>query len=58
MEKQALSETVGFKQLKYKVSKSNEFVTVTVEKKISEEVSFWARTVDDSAKSPGDYDAK
>lgn len=52
------NKTIGFKHLRYSVPESNEFVTVTIEKKINEDVSFWVRTVDGTAKAPQDYDAK
>ena len=52
------NKIIGFKHLRYSVPESNEFVTVTIEKKIGEDVSFWVRTVDDTAKAPGDYEAK
>ena len=52
------NKIIGFKHLKYSVPESNEFVTITIEKKIKEDVSFWVRTVDDTAKAPSDYDAK
>ena len=43
------NKMLGFKHLKYSVSESNEFVTVTITKKVAEDVSFWVRTVDDTA---------
>ena len=52
------NQIIGFKHLKYSVSESNEFVTVTITKKVNEDVSFWVRTIDDTATSPGDYEAK
>ena len=54
----AFNAAIGFKHLRYSVPESNEFVTVTIEKKINEDVSFWVRTVDDTATAPGDYEAK
>lgn len=44
------NKIIGFKHLKYSVPESNEFVTVTIEKKIGEDVSFWVKTVDGTAK--------
>ena len=52
------NKNVGFKHLKYSVSESNEYVVVTIEKKIFEDVSFWVRTLDDTAKETADYEAK
>ena len=49
---------IGFKHLKYSVSETNEFVTVTITKKVNEDLSFWVRTVDDTAIAPGDYEEK
>ena len=52
------NKSIGFKHLKYSVPESNEFVTVTIEKKIGEDVSFWVRTLDDTAKADSDYEPK
>ena len=52
------NKIIGFKHLKYSVPESNEYVTVTIEKKIREDVTFWVRTVDGTAKAPSDYEAK
>ena len=57
-EGQGDNKIIGFKHLRYSVPESNECVTVTIEKKIGEDVTFWVRTVDDAAKAPGDYEAK
>ena len=52
------NEAIGFKHLKYSVPESNEYVTITIEKKIREDFSFWVRTMDDTAKAPADYESK
>lgn len=52
------NKSIGFKHLKYSVPESNEFVTVTIEKKIGEDVSFWVRTLDDTARADNDYEPK
>jgi len=49
---------VGFKHLRYEVSESNGFVTITIEKRIPEDFSFWVRTIDGTAKAGEDYEAK
>ena len=53
-----LNKIVGFKHLRYSVPESAEFVTITIEKKIKEDFSFWVKTVDGTAKAPHDYDTK
>ena len=52
------SKTVSFKHLKYEVSESNGHVAITIEKKIAEDVTFWIRTVDGTAKAGEDYEKK
>jgi len=46
---------VCFKHLRYEVSESNGSVTITIEKKIPDEFTFWVRTVDGTAKAGEDY---
>ena len=46
---------MGFKHLRYEVSESNEVVTIAIEKKVSEELTFWVRTEDGSAQAGKDY---
>lgn len=50
------SETVCFKHLNYKVSESNGYCSVIIEKKCSRPFTFWARTVDGLAKAGEDYE--
>ena len=50
------NKIIGFKHLKYSVPESNAHVNVTIEKKIREDVTFWVRTMDGTAKAPGDYE--
>ena len=52
------SKTVCFKHLRYEVSESSGYVTITVEKKIPEDFTFWLRTVDGTAKAGEDYEQK
>ena len=52
------SKTVCFKHLRYEVAESNGDVTITIEKKIPEDFTFWVRTVDGTAKAPEDYEEK
>ena len=52
------SKTVGFKHLRYEVAESNEYVTITIEKRVAEDVSFWVRTKDGTAKAGSDYEEK
>jgi hypothetical protein len=46
---------VGFKHLRYEVAESNGTVTITIEKKMQDDYSFWVRTVDGTAKAGEDY---
>ena len=50
------SQTVCFKHLNYKVSESNGYCSVIIEKKCSRTFTFWARTVDGLAKAGEDYE--
>ena len=52
------SKTVCFKHLRYEVAESNGDVTITIEKKIPEDFTFWVRTQDGTAKAPEDYEEK
>ena len=52
------SKTVGFKHMRYEVSESNGSVTITVQKRIPQDFSFWIRTIDGTAKSGQDYEEK
>jgi len=52
------SKTIGFKHLRYEVAESNGYVTITIEKRIPEDFSFWIRTMDGTAKAGEDYEAK
>ena len=52
------SKTVGFKHLRYEVAESNEFVSITIEKRCNEDFSFWLRTKDGTAKADSDYERK
>lgn len=51
------SQTVAFKHLKYEVSESNGDVTITIEKKIRKQFSFWVQTYDGTALDGKDYTA-
>lgn len=46
---------VGFKCTHYSVTESSGFVEITIVKKIAEDLMFYVRTVDDTAKAPEDY---
>ena len=50
-----VSKTVCFKHSRYEVSESNGFVEITIEKKCSDDFTFWLRTEDGSATSGEDY---
>lgn len=52
------SKTVCFKHLHYEVGESNQFVTITIEKKVPEDVTFWVRTIDGTARAGEDYEEK
>jgi len=52
------SKTVCFKHLRYEVAESNGHVTITIEKKIPDDVTFWVRTIDGTAKAGEDYEEK
>jgi len=52
------SKTVCFKHLRYEVAESNGHVTITIEKKIPDDVTFWVRTIDGTAKKGEDYEEK
>jgi hypothetical protein len=44
--------------LRYEVAESNGHVTITIEKKIPVDVTFWVRTIDVTAKAGEDYEEK
>lgn len=46
---------IGFKCLHYSVAESSMHVNITIEKKKSEEFTFWVRTSDGTAKAHEDY---
>lgn len=48
---------IGFKCLHYSVTESSGFVEIIIVKKVSEEMVFWVRTLDDTAKAPEDYES-
>lgn len=52
------SKSVCFKHLRYEVAESNGHVNITIEKKIPEDVTFWVRTIDGTAKAGEDYEEK
>jgi len=52
------NQQLGFKHLKYSVVESAGFVTITIEKKVAEDISFWVRTIDGTATAPTDYQTK
>lgn len=47
---------IGFKCTHYSVTESSGHVTVTITKKVTEEMMFFVRTKDDTAKQGADYD--
>lgn len=47
---------VGFKCTHYSVTESSGHVTITITKKVNEEMMFFVRTKDDTAKQGADYD--
>lgn len=49
---------IGFKHLKYSVVESAGHVSITIEKKVPEDVSVWVRTFDDTAFETTDYEGK
>lgn len=51
-----LNPRIGFKCTHYSVTESSGFVEVTIVKKIQEDMLFFVRTVDDTAKAPADYE--
>ena len=46
---------IGFKCTHYSVTESSGHVEITIVKKVQEELMFFVRTKDDTAKSPEDY---
>lgn len=49
---------IGFEYIKYSVSEANGFIKLRIEKKVMEDVTFWIRTIDDTAVSPKDFEFK
>ena len=52
---QSESKTVCFKHLRYEVSERNGDVTITIEKRIKKQFSFWVQTYDGTAIAGEDY---
>lgn len=50
------STTVCFRALNYKVSESNGFCHIIIEKKTKSAFTFWARTVNGLAKAGEDFE--
>jgi hypothetical protein len=46
---------IGFKCTHYSVTESSGHVQITIVKKVAEDLMFYIRTKDDTAKAPGDY---
>ena len=51
------NDLIGFSNLYYLVSKESKSISVTVVKKTGTELSFGIRSLDKSAKAPGDFKA-
>jgi hypothetical protein len=49
------NDVIGFKCLNYSVTESNGNVEIIVIKKVTSEITFGYRTIDDTAKAPKDY---
>ena len=49
------NDVIGFKCLNYSVTESNGNVEITILKKVTNEITFGYRTIDDTAKAPKDY---
>lgn len=56
MEKIEPNTRIGFKCTHYSVTESSGFVEITIVKKVAEELLFFVRTIDDTAKAPEDYE--
>ncbi len=55
-EKMVPNTRIGFKCTHYSVTESSGFVEITIVKKVAEDLLFFVRTIDDTAKAPADYE--
>ena len=49
-------EAMRVRSKRYEVTKSKQYVTITIDKQTSEDFTFWVRTIDGTAKAGEDYE--